>query len=388
MQSEFDNSSAAGAYAADWGPWTRKVTVVVLLIALAVVGILFQHALTYAVLGLILAYVLYFPIRLLARRTRLSYAPSVGLVFLVYLALVVLLLLAVAPLLVQDLIDLLGQIGTATEGLRQLGLDAASDQDKIDLDLGPLSNLVRIELTAKLIEAWAANLNARLDALVQGIVSLGTGIIWLLTIHVIALFALLELPKLFTGALDRLSGAPRREMAVLTGRMMTKWHRTFWATLLFGALVGGLNAVQMTLLGIPSALTVGLVTGLLALVPVIGPFINIFVIAGAALVQGSTTLPIDPVALALLTVAINLVIVVILAEVVFPKIVGQAVSLPVIVIIPAVIIAAAVAGPLGAVIVVPILGFASEIVQYLVNKVRGGDPYPGESEPVFFEGLL
>ena len=69
---------------------------------------------------------------------------------------------------------------------------------------------------------------------------------------------------------------------------------------------------------------------------------TLFIIAGAALVQGSTTLPIDPLALALLTVAINMVIVVILAEVVFPKIVGNAVSLPVIVIILAVIIAAAV----------------------------------------------
>jgi predicted PurR-regulated permease PerM len=77
-----------------------------------------------------------------------------------------------------------------------------------------------------------------------------------------------------------------------------------------------------------------------------------------------------------------------LAEVVFPKIVGNAASLPVIVIIPAVIIAAAVAGPLGTVIVVPSLGFAAEIVQYLVSKVRGGDPYPGEAEPVFFEGLF
>jgi hypothetical protein len=34
------------------------------------------------------------------------------------------------------------------------------------------------------------------------------------------------------------------------------------------------------------------------------------------------------------------------------------------------------------------MGFAAEIVQYLVKKVRGGDPYPGESEPIFFEGLF
>ena len=208
MESELNNSSPTGAYTADWRPWTRKVTVVVLLIALAVVGILFQHALTYAVLGLILAYVLYFPIRLLARRTPLSYGPSIALVFLIYLALLVLVLLAIAPILIQELIGLVGQIDTAIEQFRQLGLDAALDQDRIDLDPGPLSALIRVQITAELIGVWADRLQARVDALVQGTASLGTAIIWLLTIHVIVLFALLELPRLFTNALHRLSSAP------------------------------------------------------------------------------------------------------------------------------------------------------------------------------------
>jgi predicted PurR-regulated permease PerM len=71
----------------------------------------------------------------------------------------------------------------------------------------------------------------------------------------------------------------------------------------------------------------------------------------------------------------------------FRKIVGNAVSLPVIVIVPGVITAAAVAGPLGTVIVVPILGFAVEMVGHILSKVRGGDPYSGQAETTFLEGF-
>ena len=63
------------------------------------------------------------------------------------------------------------------------------------------------------------------------------------------------------------------------------------------------------------------------------------------------------------------------------------VALATILIIPAVIVAAALAGALGTIICVPLVGFAADLVDYVLKKVRGGDPYPGEEEPVFFEGL-
>jgi predicted PurR-regulated permease PerM len=105
-----------------------------------------------------------------------------------------------------------------------------------------------------------------------------------------------------------------------------------------------------------------------------------------ALIQGSTTLALHPAALAALAVVINLVFVAIFAELVLPKIWGSAVSLPTIVIIPGVVIGAALLGPLGALISVPLLGFCADLVGYTLHKIRGGDPYPGESEPVFFQG--
>jgi len=139
--------------------------------------------------------------------------------------------------------------------------------------------------------------------------------------------------------------------------------------------------------GVAGAPVVGLITGLLALVPVVGLFINIFVIGTVALIQGPTTLALHPLTLAALAVVINLIFVAIVAELVLPKIWGNAVSLPTVVIIPRVIIGAALLGPLGALISVRLLGFFSDLVGYAVHKIREGEPYSDEPETVFFQGL-
>jgi predicted PurR-regulated permease PerM len=359
-----------------------------LLIALVVAIVALKFALAIVVLGAILAFVLYFPASFLARRTPLSYGLSVALVFLLYLALIVVVLLTVVPPLVTGLVNLVADIGAAIEGAGQFLLDYEPGQGNFDFLLGPLSALIKARATAEQIQASVDSFVSNLGGLIQAAGNIGALILKLLTLHLFALFTLLELPKLFAGARERLSPAYGREVSILASRMSVKWTRYFWSMILFGVLVGAWNFLQLTVLGIPGAPVVGVITGLLALVPVVGPFINIFVIGAVALVQGSTTLALHPAALAALAVVINLIFVAIVAELILPKIWGSAVSLPTIVIIPGVIIGAALLGPLGALISVPLLGFIADLVGYTIHKIRGGDPYPGEPEPVFFQGLF
>jgi predicted PurR-regulated permease PerM len=360
------------------------VAIIGLLLTLVVAIIALKHALQIVVLGGILAYVLYYPSSFLARRTPLSYGLSVVLVFVLYLALAVVALLIVVPPILVSLLDLAQQIGEAIQQANAYLLQVASDR-------GWFANLGGLAKALLAVEDIQSAINA-FTSTISGLVGLagniGALIMKLLTLNLFALFALLELPKLYRTAMSGLSEAYRRELSILAGRMSVKWTRYFWAMILFGILVGTWNFLQLTVLGIPGAPAVGLITGLLALIPVVGPFINVFVIGGVALIQGSTTLALSPVALAVLAVVINLIFVAIVAELVLPKIWGSAVSLPTIVIIPGVVIGAALFGPLGALVSVPLLGFCADLVGYTVHKIRGGDPYPGEPEPVFFRGLI
>ena len=282
----------------------------------------------------------------------------------------------------------MADIGAAIEGAGQFLTSYQPGHGNFDFVLGPLSALVKAQVTAEEIQASVDSFVSTLGGLIQAAGNIGALILKLLTLHLFALFVLLEAPRLFTGAMDRLSPAYRREVSILSAHMSVKWTRYFWSMILFGVLVGAWNFLQLTVLGVAAAPVVGVITGLLALVPVVGPFINIFVIGIVALVQGSTTLALHPVALAALAVVINLIFVAVVAELILPKIWGTAVSLPTIVIIPGVAIGAVLLGPLGALISVPLLGFAADLVGYIIHKIRGGDPYPGEPEPVFFQGLF
>jgi hypothetical protein len=66
-------------------------------------------------------------------------------------------------------------------------------------------------------------------------------------------------------------------------------------------------------------------------------------------------------------------------NVIYPELAGAAVSVPISIILPGVIVGGAVGGMLGTFLSAPLLGIAQEIAGYTLKKIRGGDPYPDET---------
>ncbi len=92
---------------------------------------------------------------------------------------------------------------------------------------------------------------------------------------------------------------------------------------------------------------------------------------------------------ALLVVGISLVINQVMWSVVAPKILGDALDLPLAVIIIGVFIGTAVGGVLGAFRVAPIMASARVVLAYVLDKLGGHDPFPGEEVPeALTEGLF
>jgi len=154
--------------------------------------------------------------------------------------------------------------------------------------------------------------------------------------------------------------------------------RRLWVTLLLSLLMGVLTFVQMTLLGIPGAFVIGLVAAFLALIPMLGGIFIMILVTLVALVQGSTALALSSVAVAALALITSLIIEIIVWNVVYPKLAGKAVSVPISIILPGVIVGRAAGGMWGTFLSAPLLGIAQELVAYLLKKICGGDPYPTE----------
>ncbi len=111
-------------------------------------------------------------------------------------------------------------------------------------------------------------------------------------------------------------------------------------------ILGGLCMVGMLILGIPYAPMVGALVGVTALIPVIGGFIG----AGVGAVMILTQSPVK----ALIFVIFLTVLQQLEGNLIYPKVMGNRVSLPAIWILAAVTIGGSVAGPLGMLISVPL----------------------------------
>lgn len=379
-------------YQAEWSPWARRLAIVVLAVAIVFAAILLRSVLSLVIIAFILAYLLAQPTHLLARRTRMSHTLAVLLVFLVYVLIVVLVFTVSAGPLLRGFTSLAESVYTAVDESVRFVQNYTPDQGwltdqqgrktvNINFILEPLSLLVQNSGSDGNVQD-ALNTLQTLAGAIFGTVGTITGVLGqLLVIHLLALFSLLEAPLIGRGIVSAIPERFHREFGILTTHIGRVWDSFIRATLSLAILAGVLNGLIMFLLGIPSAVVVGLLTGLYSLVPILGGILTMVTLTVVALVQGSTTLALSPIALALSALALSAITGFVVWNVIFPKLAGNAVSLPITVIMLGVLVGGAVGGILGILLATPVLGIARELLTYMTAKIQGGDPFPGESAP-------
>ena len=116
--------------------------------------------------------------------------------------------------------------------------------------------------------------------------------------------------------------------------------------LIIAALIGVLSGIACALLGLPDAVALGLIAGITALIPYLGPFIGAIPAILVGLAAGPLT--------ALLVAGVYFLISNVILNFVYPKVVGDAVRLPPILVIIAFIAGFSWAGILGMFVAVPL----------------------------------
>jgi predicted PurR-regulated permease PerM len=186
------------------------------------------------------------------------------------------------------------------------------------------------------------------------------------------------MPANFTRSFRSLSNVSQHEYLILFDRLSHVWNGWLRSTVITSAIIGATTALELYLFGIPYAGILGLVTGLLNLIPTFGPIVSYLLIIFVTYTQGSTTLALSPVGLTLLVWGVNLLINQVVRLVIFPRLAGKAVHLPVFFVILGLVVAAVLWGVIGVILVVPILGSFREILTYVIRKINREEPYPGE----------
>ena len=147
-------------------------------------------------------------------------------------------------------------------------------------------------------------------------------------------------------------------------RISKRTFSTFITVQAFEAtLLGILCTIGMLIFNIPYAITVGVFTGVTALVPVVGAFLGIFV--GALLILAVEPLKVIP------FIVLVLIIQQIEGNLIYPKVVGDAIGLPGIWVLAAVSIGGSLAGIFGMLIGVPVASVIYTLIKEDVNSRIG-----------------
>jgi predicted PurR-regulated permease PerM len=383
-------------------------------------------------IAFLLAFLLFIPARTLTRRVRLPYTVSVIVVYLILIVVIIASILLLIPAMVDGVESLSNgfrdgvarletelepylQDGVNTVNIFGVDLDIAFILDPVRQALGAYTQITQAEelevpgedsdtpstvgptaptrptvsLGSSDLRAWIDSLFSLAGTVTETLTSAIAGVTGLITGTLLALFisflVLLDIPT-SARTLDRwVPDTYNREYSLLVHKIVRVWNGFFKGQVIIGVMIGILTWLQLSLMGVAQPAVLAVTIGAISLIPTIGGFIALVPLAIVPLLNGSSVFTTMPNGFfALFVIVVNLFISQIIWNVVAPKILGDALDLPLPVIIVGVFIGAAVGGILGAFLVAPIMGTLRHIVLYVIAKINMRDPFPGEEAPFVF----
>jgi predicted PurR-regulated permease PerM len=348
----------------DWDQFTRQAAIVILLL-----GVLFLISVLRPLINLlgitgIFILILSYPINRLRTKTKLAYPVAVLVVFV-----------PIAILLFLLFTNMLQWFVDSSHSL------VASLQSQVSLDQASISRVMR-----------AMGGNSDLSNLLGGVLSFIGGQLAMMVSFIslvaisffLAFLFILEMPANLQGSFQSLSDVSQREFGILADRLSNVWNGWLRSTVITSIIIGSTTALELFIFGIPYAGILGVITGFLNLIPTFGPLISYLLIIIVTYTQGSSYITWNPVTLTLVVWIVNMLINQVVRLVIFPRLAGKAVHLPVFLVILGLVIAAVLWGVIGVILVIPLLGSAREVLNYILRKINRRDPYPGEEPTAGF----
>ena len=412
FEGEQDSTSAAGQAPgrpdvtpnSAWTTPTKYIVGVFLFLAALVIVYIGRGVIPMVITAAVLALFINPLIHYLSRRMSWGRAVAVTYV-LVMLALGAGLLLVIPSLL--DTINLFidfdyqGLAGNAVSGLERL---IASLQGNVVLQtaLGPVLAAVRsallnyaeqAQLPIPVQDITLATLVPQLAGTLVTVANILGPVVTLLVSIVITLLISLQMSLAARHVAgwypDLVPEVYKPELISLMGEIIQTWTSFLRGQLTLMLIIGTAITLGNAVLGVPQALFLGIIAGLLELIPSVGPTLAAIPAVLLALLFGSTHFAINPIVFALLVLGLYVLIQFIENQFLVPKVMGDAVNLPPVIVLVGTIAGAMAFGVLGALLATPVIATGNIIFRYAYRKILEPPPLPPEpeSEPSYWESF-
>jgi len=166
------------------------------------------------------------------------------------------------------------------------------------------------------------------------------------------------------------------------------WQGYLRGNLVLMLIIGIMFTLAWLAIGLPGALILGLTTGVLTIIPDLGPAIAAVLAAVVALFEGSTYLDITNFWFAVLVIGIYLILINIKGIWIRPRIFARSVHMHDGVVFIAIMVAVVLQGVLGALVIVPVLASVGVLGRYIYHQLVGSSPrYLDEVKEITTEGF-
>ena len=358
----------------EWSPPTRRLAVIVLvgvtflLLAFTLSGLLAQ-----LVLAALLAFLFDPLIGWLQRRLEFPRWLGILVVYLLIAAVAFFAVLVLPVMLVNSLtqIDLAEISASLDQWLANIGEDLSTVTIfGTTVDLSPIVDAINTATTdqepsGQLLDVIVGTLSATAGVFGVAISVLGFMVFTLL----IAVYLSGGARRFLTSSLKLFPPRARPEAKALGARVNTVWNDYVRGQVVMGVIIGTTTWIVTWLLGVPGSFALGVIAGALECIPTFGPIIATIPAVIVALIQGSDRFVTMSNALFTVIVIVAYVLIQQLeSSILAPKVMGNAVVLPPIIVLIAITAGLQVGGVLGAIIAVPVVATYRTVASFLWKK--------------------
>jgi predicted PurR-regulated permease PerM len=368
-------------------PWDRTLKVFVAtatVLLLAALALRFQNLLLQIAAAAIIAYVATPFIDFVTKRTPLRRGTAILLTYVIIFILITTVFIAFGTTVFNQAINLVNTIPDIVQGIVDwLSTTEAIRIGPYKLDVGVLwSNLDQQLIQDQLLPSIGSIVRQTGGTLLQVLgsgVQIGTQVLFTI---VISIYLAFEIPNL-GGYVERAAQRPGygRDARVLTNHFGKIWRAYLRGQVILGLVIGSAVWISLTILGVQNSFGLGVLSGLLEFLPVIGPFVGTAAAAIVAFLQPTNYLGLDPLIFALIVIAVMVLIQQIENNLLVPRIVGGALDLHPLIIIVGVFIGGGIAGLVGAILAAPLLATSKLLGTYAWRKMFDLPPFPPDEEP-------
>jgi len=211
--------------------------------------------------------------------------------------------------------------------------------------------------------------------------TVASGVGWLIFIAVLSFYLLMDAERIGPALVSLVPHPYRDETSKLLVQIDNTWSAFLRGQIVLCLIIGVLTAVAMGAVGLRFSIALGVVAGILELIPSFGPFLAAIPAVLLALFQGVSYLPTSNLGAAIIVAIIYLFIQSIENNFLVPRIIGSSLNLPPLVVIIGVLGGATTGGILGALLAAPSLATLRDVILYVYSKLADLDPFP---EPLSF----